>query len=88
MIIKLVKFGDFLISRPDGKEAYLAAKAYTLPKDKKEKIVFDFENVLVMAPSWADEFVTKIMQDYKDVEFVNTSNKSVKGTLEILKIRY
>lgn len=35
------KFGEMLISRPAGQEAYLAAQAYTLPK-QDEPIIIDF----------------------------------------------
>lgn len=72
-----------LISRPSGKEAWLAAKAYTLPKTD-EKIIVDFEGVLVLAPSWADEFLTPLKEKFADVEYINTSNASVKATLEII----
>lgn len=72
-----------LISRPAGREAWLAALAYTLPKND-DKIVVDFEGVLVMAPSWADEFLTKLKEKYSNVEYQNTSNASVKASLEII----
>jgi len=57
--IKLKKFGEMLISRPAGREAWLVAKAYSLPP-KKDEILVDFEGVLVLTPSWADEFLTKL----------------------------
>lgn len=84
MIIELKKFGKMLISRPAGKEAFLAAQAYTLPKEN-EKIVIDFDGVLVLSPSWADEFLTPLKEKYKDVEYLNTENASVKATLELLE---
>lgn len=84
MIIKMSKFGKMLISRPAGKEAYLAAKAYILPK-KQEEIVLDFSDVAVLAPSWGDEFITQLKQDFpKKTKFSNTDNPSVKATLEII----
>lgn len=87
MIIQVKKFGDMLISRPAGREAYLAAKAYILPKDSSEKIVLDFEGVKVLAPSWADEFITHIAAAYPGgIECKNTDNLSVKETLKILHI--
>lgn len=76
-----------LISRPAGREAYLAAKAYILPKDTSEKIILDFEGVDVLAPSWADEFITNIIATYPaGIECHNTDNPSVKATLQILNI--
>lgn len=86
MRIEIKKFGEMLTSRPAGKEAYLSAKAYILPKDLTEEIILDFSGVDVLAPSWADEFITKIMEDYTDmVSFEHTENPSVQATLEILK---
>lgn len=84
MTIELQKFGKMLISRPAGKEAFLAAEAYTLPKEN-EKITVDFDGVLVLSPSWADEFLTPLKEKYKDVEYLNTENASVKATLELLE---
>jgi len=85
MKIELKKFGELLTSRPDGKEAYLSAKAYLLPKDGKEKIVISFEGVKVLSPSWADEFLTPIKNEFGDrVELLATNNLSVKASLDIL----
>jgi len=88
MIIQVGKFGRLLISRPAGREAFLAAKAYILAKDAKEEIVFDFKDVDVLSPSWADEFITGILSLYKDNshKFINTINPSVRETLKILEI--
>lgn len=81
------KFGDFLSSRPAGKEAYLSAQAYIFPSiDEPGDIELDFEGVQVLAPSWADEFVTPLSEKWGDrLHFVNTENPSVKVTLEFLK---
>ncbi len=88
MIIEVKKFGEILTSRPAGREAYLSAKAYILPRDVDEKIVLDFSGVKVLAPSWADEFVTKIIEDYPNkIEFLNTDNNSIQETLNILNVR-
>ncbi|TSC93128.1 MAG: Uncharacterized protein CEN89_243 [Candidatus Berkelbacteria bacterium Licking1014_7] len=84
MTIKLKQFGEMLISRPAGREAFLAAQAYTLPKEN-EKITIDFNGVLVLSPSWADEFLTPLKEKYKKVEYLNTQNASVKATLELLE---
>lgn len=86
MKIELRKFGEFLTSRPAGKDGYLAAKAYILPKNQDEEIIVDFEGVHVLAPSWADEFITKLQEDYPGkVRFVHTENASVKATLQTLE---
>lgn len=86
MRIELKKFGDKLISRPAGREAYLAAKAYLLrniPQD--ELIEVDFEGIKVLGPSWADEFITPLKKDFSNVLLVNTVNPTVKASLEILE---
>ncbi|MBI4239381.1 DUF4325 domain-containing protein, partial [Candidatus Uhrbacteria bacterium] len=76
-----------LTSRPAGKEAYLSARAYILPKEPSEEIILDFAGVDVLSPSWGDEFITKVMEDYSGrVLFEHTENPSVKATLDILKL--
>ncbi len=86
MKIELKKFGDMLISRPAGKEAYLAMSAYILRDvDKNETIEIDFSGVKVLAPSWADEVLTKLAKDYKNLKLINTENASVKASLKTLR---
>ena len=85
MRIELKKFGEVLVSRPAGREAYLAMSAYLtkgLPKD--EAIEIDFLGVKVLAPSWADEVITKIGRDFSNVKLLNTANLTVKATLKTL----
>lgn len=81
--IKLKQFGEMLLSRPAGREAWLVALAYSLPKND-EKIEVNFDGVLVLSPSWADEFLTPLKEKYTKVEYNNTTNASVKATLEII----
>lgn len=85
MRIELKKFGEILVSRPAGREAFLAMSAYLtkgLPED--EAIEIDFLGVKVLTPSWADEVITKIYHDFKNIKLVNTANSSVKATLKTL----
>ncbi len=85
MKIELKKFGTVLTSRPAGKEAYLAAKAYTLPKNEEEKIEVNFSGVQVLAPSWADEFITPLLKEYAGrITLLPSDNSSVKASLEII----
>jgi anti-anti-sigma regulatory factor len=84
MKIELSKFGEILMSRPAGKDAYLTATAYLFkPLSPGEEIVIDFSGVKVIGPSWADEFITPLKKRYKEnhVSFINTENPSVKATL-------
>lgn len=88
MRIELKKFGTILTSRPAGKEAYLAAKAYSLPRDEKEKIEIDFSGVEVLTPSWADEFITPLLAEFPGrVILLPTDNASIKAALEIIKAK-
>ena len=50
-----------------------------------EEIEIDFFGVKVLAPSWADEIVTKIALQFKNVKLTNTENSSVQATLETLR---
>ena len=86
LIIEVKKFGTTLVSRPAGKEAYLAFQPdmKNLPKD--EDIVVDFEGVHVLTPSWADEFLRPLFDSHhKDkISLKNTENSSVVESLKIL----
>ena len=83
MNIEISKFGDVLVSRPAGKDAFLMAKAYIFSNLKKdENICLDFANVKVLAPSWADEFITGIKENYHtEIQYLNTQNESVSASL-------
>lgn len=85
MKIDLKKFGTTLISRPTGKEAFLAFQSSIKDLDINEKIEIDFEGVSVLTPSWADEFITPLTNKFKNTVLLNTKNPSVKATLETLK---
>ena len=85
MKIELKKFGEILVSRPAGREAYLAIEAYlTKGIDADEKIEIDFEGVKVLTPSWADEVVTKLTAKFNNIVLLNTQNSTVQATLKTL----
>lgn len=87
MIINVKKFGTVLVSRPSGKEAYLAFVPTLKQSKKGESIEVDFEGVEVLTPSWADEFLTPLFNNYKGaVSLKNTTNPSVKESLKILHL--
>ena len=85
MRIQISKFGNLLVSRPEGKEAFLAAKAYTLKQGESE-FILDFSGVDVLTPSWADEFIGGIKREFKNssIKYENTSNPSVLETLNMI----
>ena len=86
MKIKLRKFGNILTSRQDGREALAALSPWLQNLTENEQIVIDFEEVVTFTPSWADEFITKLDEQFGNrVILINTNNPSVKATLDILE---
>ena len=87
MIIQLKKFGSILVSRPSGREAWLAFQPVINQINSDEKIEVDFADIAVLAPSWADEFLTPLFARFgRRVELKNTTNPSVKETLSFLSL--
>ena len=85
MKIELVKFGNLLTSRQDGREALAAIAPELNNLSQSEKILIDFSGVVTFTPSWADEFITKLKKRFgKRVRLKNTRNPSVQATLKIL----
>lgn len=85
MIIPLKKFGSTLVSRPSGKEAWLAFQPVLNEVSENEEIIVDFNDVVVLTPSWADEFLTPLQKRFNNrVKLHNTDNPSVAATLAIL----
>ena len=84
MIMVAKKFGDVLMSRPAGKDAYLLAESHLFSSlDSNEEIRLDFADVKVLTPSWADEFISGIKSAHKNLlSFINTSNPSVEASLK------
>ncbi|MDR0447633.1 MAG: STAS-like domain-containing protein [Treponema sp.] len=84
VVVKISNFGDILMSRPAGREAFLMAKAYVFRDTKKtDEIILDFDEVKVLAPSWAGEFITGLKSEYPNtIQCINTKNPSVKASLE------
>lgn len=86
MKIEIVKFGDKLVSRPAGREAFFALQSYQLKDVPKEELIeIDFLGVKAMTPSWADEVITKVVEQYDNVTLLNTENVTVQATLKTLR---
>ena len=86
MIIRLNKFGTTLVSRPSGKEAWLAFQPTLNDISENEEVIVDFEGVLVLTPSWADEFLTPLRNKFtRQVKLINKDNPSVSATLSTLE---
>ena len=86
MQIELKKFGNMLISRPAGREAFLIMQSSLIKDlDKNEIIEINFAGVEVLTPSWADEVITKLAKKFKNIKLLNTENESVQQTLKTLR---
>lgn len=86
MQIEVQKFGTILVSHPAGREAYLAAEASFLRGvDPSSEIEIDFSGVLVLTPSWADEFLKPLRKKFLHVRLAHTENVSVQATLKTLQ---
>ncbi len=84
MIIDIARFGEVLSSRPQGREAALVTLAYVIQKNET-LIQIDFQDVLVMTPSWLSEFVQTLNEKgtFK-VEFLKSDNPSVNSSIEFI----
>lgn len=86
MIIELKKFGTALISRQAGREALAAFRPNLKNLSASEEIALDFEGVLTFSPSWGDEFLTPLVNEFGNrIVLQRTSNPSALATLEILE---
>ena len=86
MKIFLNKFGTVLTSYDDGCEAFAAFQPTLAKLSDTEKITIDFDGVLTLSPSWADEFLGALQRTYpKRVTYKKSGNPSVQATLEFLK---
>jgi hypothetical protein len=48
-----------------------------------DDIILDFNEVKVLTPSWADEFITGIKSTYtNNLQYINTENPSVQASLK------
>lgn len=80
--IQLKKFGNVLLSRPAGLEAFHAIR-HQLHPDMTLQI--DFADVLTVTPSWLDEFLINLTEfNGGKVELLPTTNASVLATLPVL----
>ena len=87
MRVDVSKFGASLLSRPAGREAALALQANVLRGVGTEELIeIDFSKVLVLTPSWADEFVSVLREQYGvRVKLLPEGNASVRLTLEAIQ---
>lgn len=80
--LQLKRFGQVLVSRPAGLEAFNAIRPQL---DEKEQYEIDFSDVLTVTPSWLDEFLTNLTDfNQGKVELLSTKNASVLVALPVL----
>lgn len=86
MRIALYKFGTTLVSRQAGSEAYKALQLQLREVAPDERLEIDFNGVLTLSPSWADEFLTPLRKQYGErFILLPSDNLSVQATLRLLK---
>ena len=86
MIIQIEKFGKILISRPSGKEAAAIMTSMLAHLADEEKIILDFAEVQVIAPSWLDEVLRALRDKYGDrVSCKESTNLSLIESLKTLR---
>jgi len=86
MIIELKKFGTTLTSREEGREALAAFKPSLSGIGDNESIEVTFTGVNTFSPSWGDEFITPLIQQFGSrLIMVDTGNLSVAATLNMLE---
>ena len=87
MKIEIKKFGDILISRPAGREAFLVIKSYFKPSSLSEPIELDFTGVKVMTPSWLGEVLEGLKEEFGErrVHPLLSTNPTVIESLKALK---
>lgn len=86
MRIQLEKFGSTLTSRPAGKDAYTGFSSVLNGATDDEIVEVDFSGVSSLSPSWGDEFLTPLLEKFRErLILINTQNLSVSTTIETLE---
>ena len=86
MKIELKKFGTLLMSRQTGKEALAAFQSILTEIKPDETIEIDFDGVITFSPSWGDEFLTPLLNQFGDrLVLLPTNNPSVTITIELIE---
>jgi hypothetical protein len=85
MKIELEKFGNILISRQAGREAFAAFHASLSSIPQGENLEIDFTGVITFSPSWGDEFLSPLKKQFGDkLVLANIANNP--SVIESLKI--
>ncbi len=86
MRIELKKFGTTLISRQAGSEAFKAFQSTLQDMEPGESLEIDFSGILTFSPSWGDEFLSPLLDQFGDnLILLESYNMSVQATLKLLQ---
>lgn len=86
MRIALEKFGKTLTSRQLGSEAFKALQPALRDIGADEMLEIDFTGALTLSPSWADEFLTPLLNQFGDrLILLPSDNLSVQATIKLLE---
>ncbi len=86
MKLKLEKFGTTLITRELGSEAFKAFQPTLRELPPDEPLEVDFSGVLTLSSSWADEFLSPLLEQLDErLVLLPSDNLSVQATLKILQ---
>ena len=85
MRLLVVKYGEILSSRIEGREAALGALAYEQGLREAHSLELDFAGVKVMTPSWLGDFVQTLQSETNlKIHFTNTTNPTVLASIEAI----
>ena len=86
MKLQLEKFGTTLISRELGSEAFKAFQSTLLELSASDDLEIDFSGVLTVSSSWADEFLSPLLERLGErLVLLPSDNLSVQATVKILQ---
>lgn len=86
MVIELLKFGEDLHGRPEGKEAYDSIAPRFVEIAAEEDVFVDFKGIHSVSTSWLDEFLSALQKKFGEHLFLrNVTNLSAKLSLDTLE---
>ena len=86
MVIELLKFGEDLHGRPEGKEAYDSIAPRFAEITEEDGVFVDFKGIHSVSTSWLDEFLSALQKKFGEYLFLrNVTNVSAKLALDTLE---
>lgn len=85
-VIKFKKFGNVLSGREEGKETYKQLNKEIEGLKDNEILIFDLTDVDVLNPSYADETIVSLVQNYPEkIKLEGEISLAVRKSLEALE---